>query len=151
MAAQEKWAAAATEIVGAPVSQAVPLARRREGATAYLVMGGVGFALAVLVFNLAMPDQRFFGYFLGALVLAAFMQAGQEPVFAVRTPTGIQMTGSTRWSPHPVGPALGPLDPATVSGPAGLFRNVFVINGVQHRTSAAQSGRFRQMLGQPSR
>ena len=146
MPAQEKWAAAATPVVGAPGQDAVPLVRRREGATTYFVLGGAGFVLAVLVFTIAVPDQRFLGYFLGALVMSAFIQAGQEPVFAVRTPTGLQMTGSTRWSPHPVGPPLGPLDPATVSGPEGLFRNVFVIDGVKHRTSATQSRRFRELV-----
>ena len=151
MAAQERWAAAAAEVVGAPVSAAVPLARRRDGATGYLVIGAVGFALSVAVFAVAVPDQRFLGYFLGALLMAVFIQAGHEPVFAVRTPDGIQMTSSTRWSPTPVAPALGPLDPATVNGPAGLFRNVFVIAGVTHRTAATQSGRFQELLGQSSR
>lgn len=151
MASQEKWAAAASEIVGAPVSAAVPLARRREGATTYLVMGLVGFVLAVVVFTIAVPDQLLFGYILGALVMSAFLQAAQEPVFAVRTPDGIQMTSSTRWSPTPTAPPLGPLDPAAVTGPAGLFRNVFVIAGVKHRTAATQSGRFRELVGQSSR
>jgi hypothetical protein len=151
MSAQEKWAAAAAEVVGAPVSQAVPLARRREGGVALLVVGAVVFALVVLVFNVLVPEQRFFGYFLGALLMTACIQLGQEQVFAVRTPDGIQMTSSTRWSPSPVGPPLGPLDPATVSGPGGLFRNVFEIGGVKHRTSAAQSRRFRDLVGQGSR
>ena len=151
MASQERWAAAAAEVVGAPVSAAVPLARRREGAVAFFVIGVVGFALAVAVFTIAAPDQRLLGYVLGAVVMSAFIQAGQEPVFAVRTPEGIQMTGSTRWSPSPVGPPLGPLDPATVSGPEGLFRNVFVIAGVKHRTAATQSRRFTELVGQSSR
>ena len=151
MAAQEKWAAAAAEVVGAPVSGAVPLARRRDGGVALFVAGAVLFALVVLVFNLWLPDQRFLGYFVGALLMSLCIQLGQEPVFAVRTPDGIQMTSSTRWSPNPVTPPLGPLDPATVSGPGGLFRNVFEIGGVKHRTSATQSRRFRELLGQSSR
>ncbi len=151
MAAQQKWAAAAAEVVGAPVSDAVPLARRKDGGVALFVVGIVVFALAVLVFQVVLPDQRFFGYFLGALLMSVFIQLGQEPVFAVRTPDGIHMTSSTRWSPNPVGPPLGPLDPATVSGPGGLFRNVFEIGGVKHRTSATQSRRFRDLVGQPSR
>jgi hypothetical protein len=151
MSAQEKWAAAAAEVVGAPVSEAVPLARRREGGVALLVVGALVFALVVVVFNVLVPEQRFFGYFLGALLMTLCVQLGQEPVFAVRTPDGIHMTSSTRWSPSPVGPALGPLDPAAVSGPAGLFRNVFEIGGVKHRTSATQSRRFRDLVGQASR
>ena len=151
MAAQQKWTAAAAQVVGAPVSDAVPLARRKDGGVALFVVGIVVFALVVVVFNLVIPDQRFFGYFLGALLMSVFLQLGQEPVFAVRTPEGIQMTSSTRWSPQPVGPALGPLDPATVSGPGGLFRNVFEIGGVKHRTSATQSRRFRELVGQSSR
>ena len=83
--------------------------------------------------------------------MSFLIQLGQEPVFAAQTAHGIQLVGSSRWSPHPTGPVLGTLDPATAVGPRGVFRNAFVIGGVLHRTSGTQRGRFREMLGQRSR
>ncbi len=147
MASQEKWSAAASQVVGEPVSEAVPLARQKEGGTVLMVLGFVLFAVVVVVVNLVLPVSRFWGYFVGAALMATCIQLAQEPLFAVRTPGGIRMTGSTRWTPRPIEPPLGPLDPAIVTGPLGLWRNVYVIGGVKHRTSAWQSGRFRKMLG----
>ena len=152
MASQERWTAAAAEVLGTPVTAAVPLARRRPGGGVLMLLGFVAFAVVVVLFvSGIVPGPRLLAYFLGALVMSFLIQLGQEPVFAAQTADGIQLVGSSRWSPHPTGPALGPLDPATVDGPRGVFRNAFVIGGVLHRTSATQRGRFQEMLGQRSR
>lgn len=152
MASQEKWTAAASEVLGTPVSAAVPLTRRREGGGVLMVLGFVAFAAVVVLFvSGILPGPRLLAYFLGALAMSLLIQLGQQPVFAARTADGIQVISSTRWSPQPTGPVLGPLDPATVDGPRGVFRNAFIIGGVLHRTSPAQRARFQEMLGQRSR
>ena len=119
MASQERWTAAAAEVLGTPVAAAVPLSRRRQGGGVLMLLGFVAFAVVVVLFvSGIVPGPRLLAYFLGALVMSVLIQLGQEPVFAAQTAHGIQMIGSSRWTPHPTGPVLGPLDPATVDGPA---------------------------------
>jgi len=152
MAARQRWTRAASEVLGMPVSEAIPLARRRPGASMLMVLGFLFFALVVFAFTFGLvPGPRLLAYAIGAAGMAVLLQLGQEPVFAALTPHGIQMTSSSRWAPSPTAPPLGPLDPTTVDGPGGLFRNVFVVNGVTHRTPATQSRRMKQMLDQASR
>ena len=155
MAAQQKWSAAASEVLGTPVSDAVPLARRKPGSGGWMAGGIVIFAVVVFLHNFGViPGPTLLIYLVGAIPMSFMFQLANRTVFAAQTPDGIQMINSTRWSPTPVGPPLGPVDPATVTGPHGLFRNAFDIAGVRHRTAAWQRGRFEQMLrsgGQASR
>ena len=99
MASQERWTAAAADVLGTPVAAAVPLSRRRQGGGVLMLLGFVAFAVVVVLFvSGIVPGPRLLAYFLGALVMSVLIQLGQEPVFAAQTAHGIQMIGSSRWT-----------------------------------------------------
>ena len=147
MAAREKWVAAAAEVVGGEVREAVPLARRRPGGGLYFAAGAAVFAVFVFLHEFGVfPGPTLLVYFVGAFPMAVLFQLANDLVFAVLTPTGVVVTGSSRWMPRPTPPVLGPLDPAVVSGPSGLLRNSYDIGGIRHQVGWQHKGRFEQML-----
>ena len=147
MASTEKLAATAADVLDAPVSEIVSLARQKDGGGMFFGAGAAVMAVVVFLHEFGViPGPTLVVYMAGALPMALLFQMTLEPVFAALTPAGIQMTSSTRWIPRPVGPPLGPLDPAAVSGPHGLLPNAFDIAGVRHRTPIWQRARFQRML-----
>ena len=147
MTTREKWTTAAAEVVGREVGEAVPLARRRQGSGLYVAAGAAVFAVFVFLHEFGViPGPSILVYFVGALPMAVLFQLANDPVFAVLTPTGIVVTGSSRWVPRPTPPVLGPLDPAAVSGPSGLLGNSYDIGSVRHQVGWQHKGRFEQML-----
>lgn len=155
MASQERWVAAAAEILDMPVSDAVLLARRKDGAGVYLAAGAVVFVVvfAVVVYLTqieVIPGSSLLIFFAAALPISLLFVLGTEWVFAALTPAGIEMTSSTRWRHRPVGPRRGQLDPTVVLGPAGPLRNLWEIAGTGHQTSLRQGRRFQKMLAAAS-
>ena len=147
MASIEKLAATAADVLDAPVSEIVPLARQKGGGGAFFGAGAAVFGVVVFLHEFGViPGPTLVVYLAGAFLMSLLFQMALEPVFAALTPAGIQMTSSTRWIPRPVVPPLGPLDPAIVSGPHGLWRNAFDIAGVRHRVAIWQRGRFQRIL-----
>ncbi len=145
-----RWDEAAAEVVHAPVTDAVPLARRKDGWWLYYLAGGGCFAVVVFLYQVGViPGPTLLAYVLGAIPMSVLFQLSLTPVFAVLTPTGIQVTSGARWRPRPVAPVLGPLDPRVVSGPRGLFGNAFDIAGQRHQVGLPQKARFQRMLGTP--
>lgn len=139
--------AAATEVLDTSVSEVVSLARQKDGGGVFFVAGTAIFAVVVFLHEFGViPGPTLLVYLAGALPMSLLFQLALDPVFAAQTPAGIQVTSSTRWIARPVGPALGPLDPAVVSGPHGLWRNAFDIAGVRHRTPIWHRARFQRML-----
>ena len=128
-----RWDEAAAEVVQAPVTDAVPLARRKDGWWLYYLAGGGCFAVVVFLYQFGViPGPTLLAYVLGAIPMSVLFQLSLTPVFAVLTPTGIQVTSGARWRPRPVAPVLGPLDPRVVSGPTWPVRQ-----RVRHRRPAA--------------
>ncbi len=151
MASTEKWAAAAADVLGAPVSEIVPLARRKPGGGAFVAAGVAVFGVVVFLHELGViPGPTLLVFMAGAVPMSLLFQLALEPVFGALTPAGIEMTSSTRLVPKPVGPPLGPLDPAVVTGPHSLLRNAFDIQGTRHRVAIWQRARFQRMLAAAS-
>jgi hypothetical protein len=152
VAARERWVVAATEILGTPVEEAVPLARSKEAPAAYFLGGAAIFGTITFLHEFGLiPGPTLVVYLVAATPMSLMFQMAFEPMFAVLAPTGIQMVSSTRWFPKPVAPALGPLDPATVTGPHGFARNAFEISGMTHRVPIWHRGRFQRMLADAAR
>jgi hypothetical protein len=147
MGSREKWSAAARDVTGQEVRDAVPMARTKPGGVLYTVLGVLAFAAVVFPYEFGvLPGPRLLVFFVGAVAMSAIWQAGKTPVFAVSTPTGLVVVSSTRWRLKPTAPVLGPLDPAAVSGPTGWLNNDYDIGGVRHQVGWQVKGRFEQML-----
>jgi hypothetical protein len=147
MGPREKWTAAARDVVGQDVADVVPLGRFEEGGRLWTVLGVLVFGAIVFADEfVGLPGPRILVYFVGALAMTLIWQLGRKPVFVVRTPTGLVVTSSSRWSPRPAAPVLGPLDPATVSGPTGLLHNTYVIGGLRHQVGLPAKKRFEEMV-----
>ncbi len=120
MASVEKLAAAAAEVLGAPVSDVVRLSCHKKGGGAYFGAAAAIYGVVVFLHEFGViPGPTWLVYLALVLPLSLLFQMAVQPVFAALTPTGIQMTSSGRWILRPAGPQLGPLDPAVVSGPHG--------------------------------
>ena len=147
MAAKERWTRAASDVLGQQVLDVVPVARRKPGATPYYVAGVAVFAAVVFLHEFGVvPGPTIVAYFAGALPMSVLFQMTADLVFVARTPTGLQVLEGSRWNPTPQLPALGPLDPALVSGPRGLLRNSYDVGGRTHQVGWQHKGRFEQML-----
>lgn len=147
MGSREKWTAAARDVTGQEVRDVVPVGRLEEGGRLWTVLGVLVFAAVVFTVGLlALPAPKILVYFVGALAMSLIWQLGRRPVFVVQTPTGLVVTSSTRWRLMPVAPVLGPLDPASVSGPTGLMRNTYAIGGLRHQVGLPAKKRFEEMV-----
>jgi hypothetical protein len=147
MASREKWSAAAREVVGQEVRDALPMTRSKPGAVLYTVLGVLAFAAVVFPYEFGLlPGPQLLVFFVGAFAMTLIWQLGKVPVFAVLTPTGLVAVSGSRWSARPMAPVLGPIDPATVSGPTGLLNDSYVIAGARHLVGWQVKGRFAQML-----
>lgn len=147
MTSREKWVAAAREVTGQDVGDVVPLGRLEEGSRLWVVLGVLVFAAIVFTDELLdLPVPKLVVYLVGSLAMSLIWQVGRVPVFVVDTTTGLVVTSSTRWRLLPVAPVLGPLDPASVSGPVGLMRNTYVVGGRRHQVSLPARSRFEEMV-----
>jgi hypothetical protein len=147
VAAKERWARAASDVLGQQVVDVVPVARKKPGAAPYYVAGVAVFAAVVFLHQFGIvPGPTILAYFVGALPMAVLFQMAADVVFVALTPSGLQVLEGSRWNPTPQPPALGPLDPALVSGPRGLLRNSYDVGGRTHQVGWQHKGRFEQML-----
>ena len=148
----KKWAAAAAEVIHAPVSDAVPLSRTKDAPVGYFLGGAASFAVITFLHQFGfIPGPTLLVYLVAATPMSLMFQLALEPMFAVLTPSGIQILSSTRWILKPVAPGLGPLDPDVVTGPHGLTRNAFEISGITHRVPIWHRARFTRMLAHAGR
>lgn len=82
MGSREKWVAAAREVTGHDVQDAVPLVRRKPQGWTYLLVGGLLFAPVVLLDEFGLvPGPRLVAYFLGALAMS-LVSLRQKNTFA---------------------------------------------------------------------
>jgi hypothetical protein len=147
VASQKRLAAAAAEVLDAPVSEVVGLVRVKDGGGWYMAGAATIFVVVLLFLDFEVfTVAQLLVYVASLIPISLLMQLAMEQRFAALTPAGIQLTSSRRWSPRPVGPPLGPLDLAVVSGPHGLFRNVFDVANVRVRVAVWQRARFQRML-----
>ena len=138
---------AATDILGTPVVEAVPMARSKPTKPVFVLIAMVLAFVVVFSYDLGLvPGPRFPSYFAAPAAVVAALVLGSEQVFAAQTREGgIWMLTGTRMSPRPVAP-IGQLNPDHVSAPAGLFGNTFRIAGIKHQVGVQQKARFQRML-----
>ena len=143
----ERLTRAAAEVLGQEVRDVVPLARRKPDGIVFVVGGFMVFAASVFLHEFGyLPGPRMASYVPGLTAMVLGQMFAVDPVFAVLTPAGIQVTASSRVSPRPASPVLGSLDPGVVTGPTGLFGNVYSIGGRRHQVALPHKRRFEQML-----
>jgi hypothetical protein len=147
VAARERWVAAATEILGTPVVETVPVARRRPAAVLlFIACLAVGFVVVLLYEFGVVAGPRFPMYFAGPVAVVVALQLGAEQLFAAQSRDGgVWMLTGSRMSPRPLA-LIGPLDPEQVRGPEGVLGTTFVIAGVKHQVAVPQRARFQQMV-----
>lgn len=139
---------AATELLGTPVEDVVPMARSKRIKPLLVVIGILLAFVVVFWYELGLvPGPHFPFYFVAPAAVVTSMMLGSDQVFAAQTRDGViwMLTGS-RKNPRPLAP-IGPLDPAQVSGTAGIFGNTFRIAGMKHQVGVQHKSRFQQMLG----
>ncbi|MFC5178124.1 hypothetical protein [Nocardioides taihuensis] len=147
MGSREKWRAAAREVTGQEVREAVPVARIKPGGPLFTVVGVLAFAAVVYPYELGLiPGPRLLVFFVGPFAMSLIWQLGRTPVFVLLTPTGLVAVHTSRWRLKPTTPVLGPVDPASVRGPSGLLGNAYDIGGARHQVGWQVRGRFEQML-----
>ena len=152
MAARERWIAEATDILGTPVDEVVPLARSKPSKPAWVVSSMVVGFFVVLLYEFGMvPGPQFLEYFVAPTAVVASLVLGSEQRFAAQTREGgIWLLTGTRVSPRPLA-RIGPVDPGQVSAPTGMFGNTFTIAGVKHQVAVQQKARFWGMVESASR
>ena len=135
VATREQWVEAATEFLGTPIADAVPVARRRRYAWLVDVAGTLVVAAVVLLTWFVWRGQHPLFWSLATVASFGVTRLQAESRFiALSSEGGLWLLTATTWFPRPTGP-IGPLDPGQVSGPVGLFRLTFVIAGGKHQVA----------------
>jgi hypothetical protein len=141
-----QWVEQATEILGTPVADAVPVPRRRSHAwLADIVMLSL-FTAGVLWGLLVRPFPPFLVISLATVVSIVLPKLQTEPRFAALTDDDeLWMLTATHWFSRPLAP-IGLIDPRLVSGPVGLFRLTFIIDGAKHTVAYPHRKPFQRMV-----
>lgn len=97
MGSREKWRAAAREVTGQEVREAVPVARIKPGGPLFTVVGVLAFAAVVYPYELGLiPGPRLLVFFVGAFAMSLIWQLGgrrsssssRRPASSRSTPPG---------------------------------------------------------------
>lgn len=146
VATPQDWVEAATEILGTPVAEAVPVARRRSYAWLVDIGWFALFGAAVLWDLLVRPLPPLLVISLAMVASIVLPKLQTESRFAALTNDNqLWILTATTWFPRPTAP-IGPIDPGLVSGPVGLFRLTFIIDGAKHTVLLTSKAPFLQML-----
>lgn len=140
------WFGSATEIIGSPVADGVPLSRRRKYAWVVDIAATAVLAVAVLLDRFVWSLPTILIIFLAAVASIVLPRMQTEGRYAVLTEDDrLWLLTATGWTPRPEA-LIGPLDPEQVSGPVGPFRRTFVLAGTKHQVSMFYKKAFQQMV-----
>jgi len=139
--------AAAADILGMPVVDAVPLRRLRPVVALLFIPGLAAFWVLVFLDELGMiPGPSLIVFVVGLAAAMLPLMLAWVPVFAALTRDGDLWMMKGSWLRlHPLAP-IGTFDPGRVSGPQGFMDLTFVIADLRHRVAVPHTTRFQEMV-----
>ena len=147
VATREQWVEAATEFLGTPIADAVPLRRLRPVVALLFIPGLAAFWVLVFLDELGMiPGPSLIVFVVGLAAAMLPLMLAWVPVFAALTRDGDLWMMKGSWLRlHPLAP-IGTFDPGRVSGPQGFMDLTFVIADLRHRVALPHTTRFQEMV-----
>jgi hypothetical protein len=143
---REQWVADATEVLGAPVADAVPVPQLRSNVWQIDIAGLAVLGGLVLVHMFVVPFPHLVVILVCAVMSILSTRLRQKPRFVALTRDGrLWMLTATHWLSRPLAP-IGAIDPGLVSGPVGLLRLTFIIDGARHTVLLTNKEPFQQMV-----